>query len=401
MKLSPPTKPSELLAGTSTRGPAASPARPVGPRPVRRPLGKMHWFALIVLLPTLLVGSYYALIAANLYESEARYLVRSRTPPSGAGAAAGLLGGGGAAAAMRAGADEMRAVNDFLASNDAVAGLRRTLDLVGIWRRPEADLLARLWWEEPEAERLRRYFRRRVTVEFNIETNIATMKVLAFRPQDARDVADQLLTLSEELVNRFSTRTQADAVRVARQEVEIAEARVLAARTALIGFREREQALDPTREAITALEGIGRLEGALSQSRAELQERRAFMRPDNPQIQVLTNRITALAAQIATERGRITQGDENITQRLAAYERLQLEREFADRQLASATSSLENARADAQRQQIFLLRVVEPNLPEYALFPQAVFNTATVLIALTIVYAIGWLLVAGAREHAS
>ena len=398
MKLSPPTKPPELLSGASMGGPMALPlALP------RRELGKRHWFALIVLLPTLLVGAYYGLMAANLYESEARYLVRSRSGGSSLGAAAGLLGGGGggAASALRGGAEEMRAVNDFLVSNDAVLGLRRTLDLVGIWRRPEADLLSRLWWEEPETERLRRYLRRRVTVEFDIETGIATLRVLAFRPQDSKDIAEQLLVMAEELVNRFSARTQGDGLRSARAEVQLAEARVTAARTALVTFREREQALDPTREAVVALEGIGRLEGALSQARAELQERRAFMRPDNPQIQVLTNRIAALVAQIASERARVTQGDENMTQRLADFERLQLEREFAERQLASTISSLEGARADAQRQQVFLLRVVEPNLAERALYPQGLFNTATVFIGLIILYGIGWLLVAGAREHAS
>jgi len=368
--------------------------------PRRLVLGRMHWFALLVLLPTLLVGTYYVIIAADLYESEARYLVRGRAAPSVPGAAAGFMGGG-AAAALRSGADEMRAVNDFILSNDAVSGLRRQLDLVSIWRRPEADILAQLWWSEPEAERLRRYYRRRVTVAFDIETNIATLRVQAFRPGDARDIAEQLLLLSESLVNRFSARTAADGIRAAREEVEIAETRVVAARTALTTFREREQALDPAREAVAALEGITRLEAALSQSRAEMQERRAFMRPDNPQMQVLTNRIAALIAQIAVERARLTQGDENITQRLSTFERLQLEREFADRQLVSATSSLENARADAQRQQIFLLRVVEPNLAERALYPLGFFTTMSVLIALSLVFAIGWLMVAGAREHAS
>jgi len=394
MKLSPSTTASEPLVGTRMHMPATAGRR-------GRPFGRMQWFALIVLLPTLLVGSYYALIAADLYESEARYLVRGRSStgmPSGG--AAGLLGGG-AASALRSGADEMRAVNDFMLSNDAVAGLRRQLDLVAIWRRPEADLLSMLWWSEPEAERLRRYLRRRVTVEFDLETNIATLRVLAFRPGDARDIAEQLLVLSEALLNRFSARTAADGVRASREEVEIAEARVTAARAALTSFREREQALDPTREAMAAGEGISRLEAALSQSRAEMQERRAFMRPDNPQIQVLANRIAALVAQIAVERARITQGDENMTLRLAAFERLQLEREFADRQLASATSSLESARADAQRQQVFLLRVVEPNVAQGALYPAGFFNTMTVLIALSVVFAIAWLMVAGAREHAN
>ena len=125
------------------------------------------------------------------------------------------------------------------------------------------------------------------------------------------------------------------------------------------------------------------------------------MRPDNPQIQVLNNRIAALSAQIGVERARVTRGDETMIQQLSSYERLQLERDFAERQLASAISSLESARADAQRQHVFLMRVVEPNLPERALFPKAVFNTLTLLVGLSILYGIGWLLVAGAREHAS
>ncbi len=399
MKLSPPTRPSEPLSATpaDSAAPARAPRRRAR---ARQGLTPLRWYMILVLLPTLLLGAYYAVVAADLYESEARFLVRARAAPSlsGAAAAASMFGGGGG---LRAGTEEIRAVNDFVLSHDAVSSLRRTLDLVGIWRRPEADLVSMLWWSDPEAERLLRYYRRRVTVEFDIETGISTLRILAYRPADARDIAEQLLALSEDLVNRFSTRTSADGLRVAREELVIAERRVLAARAALAAFREREQALDPAREAGSALDGIARLEGALSQARAELQERRAFMRPDNPQIQILTNRIAALTAQIAVERARITQGDETMTQRISDFERLQLEREFADRQLASATASLEQARADAQRQQHFLLRVVEPNLPERALFPQAMFNTVTVLVGLTVVFGIGWLLIAGAREHTS
>jgi capsular polysaccharide transport system permease protein len=399
MKLSPPIRPSEALR-----------ASPVGVTPgdrVRRAqaaargMGAWQWFIVLVLLPTLLVGAYYALVAADQYETEARYLMRGRTAapsmPSGGGGA-GIFA---AAAGLRSGAEEMRAVNEFMLSYDAITGLRRQLDLVEIWRRPEADLIARLWWSEPEAERLRRYFQRRVTVDFDIETGIATLRVLAFRPQDALDIADRLLAMSEELVNRFTARTSADSIRVAREELVIAERRVVAAREALTSFREREQALDPNREAVTAMENVARLEASLAQSRAELTERRSFMRPENPQMQVLTNRIAALVAQIAVERSRLTQGDDMVPQRLAAFERLSLEREFADKQLASATSSLETARADAQRQQVFLLRVVEPNLAQRALHPKGFFNTATVLIGLSILFAIGWLLIAGAREHAN
>lgn len=417
MKLSPPTRPSEPLTAspvtltgspppmtpTTELPPMALPAR----RAPRRRFGVVHWFALLVLLPTLAVGIYYATVAADIYQTEARFLIRGR---SGAGAAmagggpggglAGLLGGGGPAM-LRPGGEESQAVNQFVDSHDAVASLRRTIDLVGIWRRPEADLLAMLWWAEPEAERLLRYYRRRVMLDFDIETGISTLRVQAFRPGDAQDIAKELLRLSEELVNRFTQRSIEDQMRVARRDVEVAEARVVAAREALVAFREREQALDPTRTAAGALETITRLESALAQARTELQERRAFMRPDNPQVLVLNNRISALQAQIAVERGRSTRGDEALTQQMAGYERLVLEREFADRQLASATASLEQARSDGLRQQVFLMRVAEPNLAERALYPTGTFNTLTAFVSLTVLFGIGWLLLAGAREHAS
>ena len=427
MKLSPPTRASEVLPSAPvplSRGvPAPEPPRapppgplpeppPISPAPSpagditfarpRRPRGTALMFVLLVLLPTAVVAGYYAFYAADMYETEASFLVRSRGSgtglSSGLGAISGLLGGSNAS---RPGFEEAQAVVEFIDSFDAIAGLRRTLDLIGIWRRPEADRVAMLWWEEPEAERLRRYYRRRVSIEFDLETGISKLRVLAFRPGDSQAIAQELLRMSEELVNRFTLRSIEDQLGVARREVQVAENRVLAAREALTRFREREQALDPAATATAAQETISRLEGALAQTRTELQERRAFMRPDNPQIGVLNNRIAALQAQIAAERGRNTRGEEALTQQIAGYERLQLEREFADRQLASATSSLEQTRADALRQQVFLMRVSEPNLAERALYPKGVFNTITVFLALSVLFGIGWLLVAGAREHAS
>ena len=402
----PRTTPLAEAGGQATPMPVLLPPRAaMAPRrqPSRfQPRGPFAWFVLLVLLPTAMIAGYYAVYAADMYESQSQFLVRGRSGGSGGGGSpsAGLLGLFGGSA-MRPGGEEAQAVAAFIDSTDAVLALRERIDLVEIWRRPEADAVAMLWWSQPEAERLLRYYRRRVTVEYDIETGLTTLRVLAFRPADARVIAEALLSLAEGLVNRFSARTSEDTLRVAHEEVQIAERRVTAAREAVTAFREREQALDPTASAAAAMQTINALEASLAQARAELQEKRAFMRPDNPQIHVLNNRIAALTQQVATERGRRTRGEETLTQLISAYERLQIEREFADRQLVSAISSLESARADAQRQQTFLMRVVEPNLPERALYPKSFFNTLTILVSLSVLYAIGWLLLAGAREHAS
>ncbi|MFC7692593.1 polysaccharide biosynthesis/export family protein [Paeniroseomonas aquatica] len=183
-----------------------------------------------------------------------------------------------------------------------------------------------------------------------------------------------MLALSESMVNRLNERLQQDGLRVAREELERAEARLTAAQLAMTESRERERAVDPTRSAVVAVENIGRLEGALAQARAEMGEASRFARGDNPRVMQLRNRIEALSAQVAEERKRTSANESGLSQQVGEFERLALDRELARAQLSSATASLEKARVDAQRQQLFLLRIVEPNLAEYARYPKAMLT---------------------------
>ncbi|MFN6953873.1 MAG: capsule biosynthesis protein [Acetobacteraceae bacterium] len=384
--------------------PSLAPPAPAAEPPLPRTAGQIalslpggRGFFLGVIVPLLLASVYFLGIAADQYVSEARFSIRSQ---DGAGQATSPLGELLGGAGMRGGGDPGLAVRDYLQSVDALNELRRHLDVVSIWRRPEADFLARLWWEDPPAERLLWYMHRMVRVAYEPSTGITVLEVRAFRPEDARAIAERLLIQAENLVNRLSERGRADRLRLALEEVALAERRVVASREAMINFRERQAALDPAREAAASLEAVIRLEATVAATRAELQERLGFMRPDNPQILVLRNRIESLEREITEARRRITVGEAAVPAQIATFERLSLEREFADRQLASAIGSLEMARIEANRQQMYLARIVEPNLAEFALHPRTtliLFSMAAVLLAL---YGVGWLVAAGIREHA-
>jgi capsular polysaccharide transport system permease protein len=160
--------------------------------------------------------------------------------------------------------------------------------------------------------------------------------------------------------------------------------------------------MDPSRSAAIATDTIGQLEAQLVAARAELTAKSAFMRADNPGLHDVRNRIAAIERQIALERSRHTAGGQDtLVHQLADYEPLLLERDFADRQLASAVASLETARVEAQRQQVFVSRVVEPNLPDYPLYPRRIMNVLGIFVGLSVAYGIAWLLIAGMREHAA
>ena len=372
-----------------------SEAGPLPPRRRRRRSLLRHPFFWWVIAPTLLVAAYLYGLAADQFVSEARFVVRGRgeasAPSIGSALAQAGLGGNQSS--------DTQTVREFLISNDGVQRLNERMPLVEIYRRPEADPWARLWHAEPE--RLTRYMSNMVTISHENSAGIMSIRVRSFRAEDSREIAEQLLVLGEDLVNRLSARSREDTLRIARDEVAIAERRVVAARSALAAFREREQNLDATGEMRSAVDRMGQMEGALAIARTELRERSAFMRPDNPALVTTQNRISALERQIAEERSRQTRGGSAITQQLAEFERLSLERDFADRQLGSATQSLEIARIEAGRQQLFLARVVEPNMPVYALYPRKILTVVSAFAILTVAFCIGWLIVAGIREHAA
>jgi capsular polysaccharide transport system permease protein len=395
MKLSPPTTAFE--APVPEVEPKWSEAAPVPPPQPKSRLRRFlrHPFTWWVLAPTLLAAIYYYAIASDQYVSEARFVVRSRAdaPQLSLGTMiSAAVGGGGSTGG------EAYSVRDFLTSHDAAVRTDEQLDLTRIWGREDADWLARLRHDDPE--RLTKFFNSMVSVTFDSTTGVVTIKVRSFSPEDSKAIATTLLGLSEELINSLSSRAREDALRIARDEVAIAERRVLESREALTRFREQQQELDSAGAVQAAVATMGQLEGQLIAAQAELRERMAFMRPDNVALQNTRNRIEALERQIAAERSRRTQGGDALSQQLAGFERLMLEREFADRQLASATASLETARMEAQRQQMYLSRVVEPNLAVYPLYPRKLISVGSIFLGLSVAFGIGGLLVAGMREHA-
>lgn len=84
---------------------------------------------------------------------------------------------------------------------------------------------------------------------------------------------------------------------------------------------------------------------------------------------------------------------------VAQFQQLNLQRDTAEKQLASAIAALEQARVDAQRKRLYIERVVQPNLPDYPLEPKRIFGIlATVLLTL-LIWGIVKMVVAGVKEH--
>jgi capsular polysaccharide transport system permease protein len=362
---------------------------------VRDWLSRSRWFAWTVLAPTLCVAFYYFVFAANQYVSESQFLVRGAQDRSSSLLGEVLLGSG-----LHGASEESGGVAAYLISHDASNTLQKRLDIVSMFRRSGFDFLNGLG-AHPSPETLLRYYRRHVSVKTNTNTGMITLQVRAYRPEDAKLIDDALLDESEQLVNRFSVRAEEDAVHVANEEIQHAAGRLQDINQQLTRFRTAKQAIDPTRSTALTQQEISEFDAQLGVENAKLAEMKAVLKPDAQALRQQEERVASLEQTLSSRQAGLVGGDGSVAPMLGDYERLALQQQLADKDYAAAVSSLQTARIDAHRQHLYLVRVVEPNLPQKSLYPSRGLIVLTVFISLCVAYGIGWLIVAGVREHAA
>lgn len=351
---------------------------------------------IVLLLPSILTALYYFGMASKQYESEAMFVVRSAARPELPSGLSFLVQLGFARSQ-----DDAFIVQDYMTSRDALSRLREILPLDSIFHAEGADFLARYpsILYGPEAEQFHKYFQRMVSVVHTDKTGISALSVRAFRPSDAKNIAEALLRLAEDLVNRLNQRIQSDAVKNSLSDLHVAQQRLIDAQASLTTFRNQELVVDPSKSAVALAELIAKLSSELAATQAQISEMTAGS-GSSPQLPGLRRKAAAIEEQIAQERQRVASGPGDLAQRIARYERLSLEREFANRMMASAETELVRAKSEAIRQLLYLERIVEPQLADYSTYPKRLSIVLTVLVANILALLIAWLVWSGIHEHA-
>jgi capsular polysaccharide transport system permease protein len=361
-------------------------------------LRKRRWFLLMVALPTLLAALYYGLVASDVFVSESRFVIKSPDQKrSQMSTLANLMQTTG----LSGGQEQTSEVLTYVRSRDALTALAKNIQIRDKFSTPQADFLSRfpLPFAESSFENLFKYYGKRVDARLDTETGTATIKVEAFTPQDAYVINRELLNLSEALVNRLNSRAQSKGIIEAQKQVELATQRAKNARIALAQYRNTQALIDPGKQAVGVLEIANNMIGerAALQAQLDLMQR---LTPSNPSIPALRSRINAISVQIASQDSRVVGNDSGMASKLGGYESLLVEQEFSTDSLTAANASLVQARAESQRQQFYLERVVDPNIPDTPLLPQRFLNVLVVFAAATCLYFIAWMFMIGILEHA-
>jgi capsular polysaccharide transport system permease protein len=354
-------------------------------------------FLLSVVLPTLLAMIYYGLIASDVYISESHFVIRSsKSQPSSSGLGAFLQGTG-----LSHSLDDANAVNDFMLSRDALSQLNEQLDLARSFSSSKVDRFSRfggLDWDT-SFEALHRYYEKKVTIKVDTASSIATLEIRAFSAEEAYQINAMLLDMSEKLVNKLNERARQDMIRFAATEVAQAEAQAKAAGLALASYRTRKGVFDPTLQSRLQLQQVTKLQDELIAGKTQYAQI-LFVSPNNPQLQVLKKRNATLQGEMEAETAKVlASADGSFSKKAVEYERLVLEQTFADKQLTVVLASLEQARNEAQRKQLYLARIVQPHKPDVAVEPRRLRMVLATFALGMIAWGVLTIIIAGVREH--
>jgi capsular polysaccharide transport system permease protein len=352
-------------------------------------------FFAFVFLPTLAAILYFGFFASDVYISESKYVVKSPDKPSMSGLGA-ILNGAGFSNAN----EELHGAQTFAISRDALRAINHNGEFEKAYSNPTISIFDRFnpLGISNSFEELYKYFRTKVDVAVDNSTSISTLVVKAYTPQDAKRFNEELLELSEATVNKLNTRGRADLVRFAQVDVDLAKQQSRRAGLALSEFRNRARIVDPEKQAAVQLQMISKLQDDLIATKTQLLQLQQFA-PDNPQMPVLRTKIANLTREIAAETSRMAGGSRSLASSASEYQRLQVESQVADKALASALASLEDARNEARRKQVYVERVVQPNLPDAPLEPRRIRSIIATFILGLVVWGVVSMLFAGVREH--
>ena len=360
----------------------------------KRPFNWLLWVS--VILPTVCSISYFGVIASDQYISESSFIIRSANNHSMATGLEALFQNVG----MSRSQDDSYAVQEYMRSRTALEQLSKNMPLRSYFET-KGDIFSRFngWGLENSNEAFYQYYRNKIHISLDNISGIATLRVQAFGADESKQINEALLKKGEELINQINERARNDTVRFAEQTVATAQTKVKEASSALMAFRTANGVLDLKEQSDMQMSLVSKLQDELISVQTQLEQVRAVT-PDNPQIVGLQTREKSLLKEIARQSQMMTGATgKSIANKAAQYQRLMLDNELAEKQLAIAISSLESAKAEADRQQLYLEVVSHANHPDMPQLPNRWYNIVATFIISMMMYGILSLLIASVREH--
>lgn len=343
-------------------------------------------FLLIVVIPSLLWATYLWTRASDQYVSSVGFSVRKEQMTPSIDLLGGMLPLGGSG-----GASDTDILYEYIRSQDMVEKIDNQLDLRQRFSRDWPSDFVFALNPDSHIEDMTKYWQRQVKVLYESSTGLITLNVSAFTPEDAQQIADAVFKESSSKINELSTVARDDATRIAQSELDKAREELTATRQAVTSFRMRTQIVDPQADLAGQMGVLSGLQAQLAEALVAHDLLTENAKPTDQRVIQSQQKIDALRRLIDSERGKFGaesagSAGESYAELMADYEKLAVDREFAEGAYRSARIAYETAKAEAQRQSRYLAAHIQPRVAQSSTEP----NRPWLLFVVFGLLLVGW-----------
>jgi len=359
---------------------------PAGPARMRgRHWGVIISFLLHVLAPVGVAGWYLYDRAVDQYASTVGFSVRREEGGSGLDLLTGLSAVGSSSST------DADILYEFIQSQKLVADIDDRIDLAAMWSIPYEEDPYFGYDPDGTIEDLLDHWDRKVRIFYDSGTGLIEVRVLAFQAEDANAITQAIFDESSAMINALSDIARDDAIGYARAELEVAEQRLIEARTAVTDYRNRNQIVDPSADLQNQSGLLGNLQAQLADALIEVDLLSETTQSGDPRIGQAELRVRVIQDRIAEERRKMgigIEGGTGFADLVGEFERLAADREFAQSAYTATLASFDAAQAEARRQTRYLAAHVQPTLAQRAQYPQRFMLLALVAMFIFVLWSI-------------
>ncbi|OWU81693.1 sugar transporter [Oceanicola sp. 22II-s10i] len=339
-------------------------------------------FLICVCAPLAVTAWYLYAVAKDQYASSVGFAVRTEE----VGSAIELLGG--ITELSGSSSSDTDVLYEFIQSQNMVRAINARVDLRVAYHQPSDPVFGIP--SDVRIEDVVDYWQRMVKVFYDRASGLIEIRVLAFDPDTAQEIAQAIFDESSDMINQLSAIARSDTTRYARDELNSAIERLKDARGAVTAYRIRTQIIDPVTDIQGRMGLVNSLQTQLAEALIELDLVRRTSPETDPRVVQAERRVEVIRERLAAERKRFSEGgdDESVSYSslVSEYEGLAVEQEFAEKAYLSALAAFDTAQAEAQRKSRYLATYIDPTVAESSKFPKRM----NILGILGAVLFLGW-----------
>ncbi len=342
----------------------------------------MTRLAFFVMLPTLIVGWYFYVVATPMYSSKSEFLILQADNAGGSGLG-GLLSG-----TQFATSQDSIAVQSFLQSKDAMLRLDRDVGFKTHFTQEWIDPIQRLG-ENPTNEEAYRTYSKHVKIGYDPTEGVIRMEVTAADPNVATDFSENLISYAEERVNNLSQQKRGDQMRDALDGFDQAQQERRNAQEALVQLQQKGAILDPEGVIAGLRSQINNVELQIQEKQLALAALLDNSRPNRAKVEGTQGdirRLNTLLTELNEKMVDASKGENSLAQLAVRIQMAQADLATRDMMLQSALQQVEQTRMEANRQVRYLTTSVRPVPSQEASYPRKFENTILAFLIFAGIY---------------